>query len=416
MIDRKNRLKNLTVCLIASSLVLLAVSCKESSDDNQGSAQTENYSTFENFESQAYRGADGVYVVNGDTPVENEKKLKEFYDTYIAPVYADNGITAAQPIQADTPLIVHQVNGVDAVWDSQQKQNLTYCISNNFGSNKAKVVADMASATAAWELVSQLDFIYESSQDASCTSSNNNVVFDVNPVNSGGQYLARAFFPDQSRSTRNVLIDDSSFTVDPNGTLQLVGILRHELGHTVGFRHEHTRPESGTCFEDNNWRGLTNYDSSSVMHYPQCNGTGDWSLTLTSKDKDGSACLYEAANGYTIGNEALDCSTSNPGTGTLVTQAFTGSLARGEIQNLDSFSVVSGTVFKAVMTGTGDLDLYVKFGSAPTTSSYNCRPYSGSSNETCSLDVPAGTTEAFVMVRGYAAGTYNMDVTYTTPN
>ncbi|MDI3287927.1 hypothetical protein QHF83_31735 [Polyangium sp. 15x6] len=59
-------------------------------------------------------------------------------------------------------------------------------------------------------------------------------------------------------------------------------------------RVEHTRPEAGACFEDNNWRGLTSYDSGSVMHYPQCNGTNSWALTLTTKDKQGAASLYGA--------------------------------------------------------------------------------------------------------------------------
>ena len=72
----------------------------------------------------------------------------------------------------------------------------------------------------------------------------------------------------------------------------LTGVLRHELGHTLGFRHEHTRPESGTCFEDNNWRALTAYDSSSVMHYPQCNGTQNGDLVLTNLDKTGAHALY----------------------------------------------------------------------------------------------------------------------------
>jgi hypothetical protein len=82
--------------------------------------------------------------------------------------------------------------------------------------------------------------------------------------------------------------------------LTLTGILRHELGHTIGLRHEHTRPESGTCFEDNDWRGVTDYDAFSVMHYPQCNGQGDWSLTLTAFDQNGIACLYGPAPGFTI--------------------------------------------------------------------------------------------------------------------
>ncbi|WP_234411329.1 MULTISPECIES: pre-peptidase C-terminal domain-containing protein [Rhodanobacter] len=48
----------------------------------------------------------------------------------------------------------------------------------------------------------------------------------------------------------------------------------------------------------------------------------------------------------------------------------------------------------------GDADLYVKFGSAPTTSSYDCRPYLTGDNETCTIsNVQAGTY--YVMVRAY---------------
>jgi PKD repeat protein len=52
--------------------------------------------------------------------------------------------------------------------------------------------------------------------------------------------------------------------------------------------------------------------------------------------------------------------------------------------------------------GSGDADLYVKFGSAPTTSSYDCRPYTSGNNETCSFATPQ-TGTWHVMVRGYSA-------------
>ncbi|MEO2280462.1 S8 family serine peptidase [Pseudoalteromonas pernae] len=52
--------------------------------------------------------------------------------------------------------------------------------------------------------------------------------------------------------------------------------------------------------------------------------------------------------------------------------------------------------------GSGDLDMYVKAGSAPTTSSYDCRPYENGNNETCSFDSPAAGTY-YVMLRGYRA-------------
>ena len=71
---------------------------------------------------------------------------------------------------------------------------------------------------------------------------------------------------------------------------------------------------------------------------------------------------------------------------------------------------------------TGDADLYVKYGSAPTTSSYDCRPYTGGNNEVCDIaNVRAGTYH--VMLRGYRAysgvslvGSYGSDTgvqTYT---
>lgn len=52
--------------------------------------------------------------------------------------------------------------------------------------------------------------------------------------------------------------------------------------------------------------------------------------------------------------------------------------------------------------GSGDADLYVKFGSAPTTSSYDCRPYIGGNNETCDIsNVQTGTYH--VMIRAYSS-------------
>jgi serine protease len=52
--------------------------------------------------------------------------------------------------------------------------------------------------------------------------------------------------------------------------------------------------------------------------------------------------------------------------------------------------------------GTGDADLYVRRGSPPTTSTYDCRPYLNGNNETCSFASPqAGTWH--VMIRGFQA-------------
>lgn len=55
-----------------------------------------------------------------------------------------------------------------------------------------------------------------------------------------------------------------------------------------------------------------------------------------------------------------------------------------------------------VSGGSGDTDLYVRFGAAPTTTTYDCRPFLNGNNETCTIsNVQAGTYH--VMLRGYAA-------------
>jgi hypothetical protein len=50
----------------------------------------------------------------------------------------------------------------------------------------------------------------------------------------------------------------------------------------------------------------------------------------------------------------------------------------------------------------GDADLYVQFGSAPTSSSFGCRPYIGGNSEVCTFSNPAPGTW-HVMLRGYGS-------------
>ncbi len=103
-------------------------------------------------------------------------------------------------------LIVHHPGGVDAKWDQTTKRALTYCISDEFGVNKDAMITAMAAAKAGWETFANLDFTHVAGEDASCTETNPNVLFDIRPV-SGQPDLARAFFPGEPREARNVLVD-----------------------------------------------------------------------------------------------------------------------------------------------------------------------------------------------------------------
>jgi serine protease len=56
----------------------------------------------------------------------------------------------------------------------------------------------------------------------------------------------------------------------------------------------------------------------------------------------------------------------------------------------------------ALSGGSGDADLYVRFGSKPTTSTYQCRPYLNGNNESCSFSNPSAG-RWWVMLHGYTA-------------
>lgn len=232
--------------------------------------------TFEEFEADTVRDPIGQYIVNGDEVISSKAELRGYYDRMVKS--ADSNSQS---------LIVNTVGGYDDVWSASEALDLTYCVSDEFGSDKATVVDAMADGAAQWEAASSgVDFTYVPSEDADCVTSNNAVLFSVEPVVTS-QYIARAFFPSSSDYEMNVLVADSLTTSgwDP------ANILAHELGHVLGFRHEHTRPEAGTCFEDNNWRPLTPYDAASIMHYPQCNGATE-DLSMSGTDREGVASVY----------------------------------------------------------------------------------------------------------------------------
>ena len=287
-------------------LVLLASSAACAEQPQLGSTAGQ---TFEEFKARTYKEpwADGVYIVGGDQPYATDAQLRKLWES-LNP--------GALAVMTD--------NNADVKWSAAQRVNLTYCVSTRFGSNKAIVEQAILEATRnGWEKFADVKFVHVTAQDATCTASNNAVLFDVNPVAANGQYIARAFFPNDARAVRNVLVDNSAF----GNSVPLKNILAHEFGHILGFRHEHIRPEANApdCVEDSDYRAITSYDSASVMHYPQCNGSAN-DLSFTQRDKDGAAMLYGAPGAGGTGgsgdNVAPMAQINFPQDGTKVTPTF----------------------------------------------------------------------------------------------
>lgn len=86
-----------------------------------------------------------------------------------------------------------------------------------------------------------------------------------------------------------------------------------------------------------------------------------------------------------------------------------GSLARGATKAYATPTLAAGS-YRFAITGTNDADLYVRIGSAPTLSSYDCRPYKTGSRETCTVNL-AQPAPIHVMVRGYSSATSTFELT-----
>jgi hypothetical protein len=153
-------------------------------------------------------------------------------------------------------------------------------------------VASMAAATGAWEATCGIRFEYLKTLDSKPGPGPAGALFSVREFDAGGTFIASAFFPNDPPVRRRVLIDPSFFA--PDLSFDRTGVLRHELGHVLGFRHEHIRsgapadcpPESLDDTFD-----LTKYDPQSVMHY-FCGGVGSRELKITELDSVGAQRLY----------------------------------------------------------------------------------------------------------------------------
>ena len=95
------------------------------------------------------------------------------------------------------------------------------------------------------------------------------------------------------------------------------------------------------------------------------------------------------------------------------------SIDKTEFKLYGPYEVAAGATISVKMTGTGDADLHVKRGEEVTTAVYDCRPYTGSSNEEC---VPTSTNfnatgpaKFWVGVNGYTAAKFSLTVNYKAP-
>ncbi|WP_394831109.1 M57 family metalloprotease [Pendulispora rubella] len=273
----------LSSVLVFATAVALA-GCTSKSGPGQSDTEVTGTTavSFEEWQKTVYQDPDtGTWVVDGDTPIASATELRSFFETYVQ----------------QGALIVDMYNGVINRWHPQTAHNLVYCVDRvSFGANYGRVVQAIRAAAAEWAQVASVRFLHHVAQDDNCTLNNEQVLFNVRQ--SGQGFSGLAFFPHYPRSHRflNISAVAATYGRNPNGPETLVGLFRHELGHILGFRHEHIHPEAhpaqSHCEERGAWKAVTIYDSNSVMHYPWCNGTNKGDLRITALDVQGAVALY----------------------------------------------------------------------------------------------------------------------------
>ena len=281
------------------------------------------------------------YVLQGDEAL-TEAELRALYDELLArgktftldarhiAETSSRGLRAAE-IEGTSRGLIREAT----VWTADQKKQLRFCV--DIGSFPNTRVYDVVlRAMARWESVVDIKFVPEQwlfgvgwCNEASAGS---RTLFIIRGANSAEEAdpanhcaLADAFFPSWSacRSVsdahcRRIRIfrdayrahrsfNWSTFNGDsgcsPTGGFdesKLYSTMLHELGHVLGFRHEHIRhPDAwskSTCQETQTWvdiSGQPGVDTNSIMFYDWCPGAGPRAgADLSPNDIAGARTIY----------------------------------------------------------------------------------------------------------------------------
>lgn len=164
-------------------------------------------------------------------------------------------------------------------------------------------------------------------------------------------------------------------------------------GLTANFTDASTDSDGTITSRSWNFGDGTSSTAASPSHAYAAGGTYSVSLTVTD-------------NGGLANTKTQSVTVSSGGGGNVLQNgvAATGLSATTGNSVLYTLSVPAGATNLKFVTsgGSGDGDLYVKFGSAPTTSSYDCRSWNSGNGETCSIaTAQAGTY--YVRVHAYSS-------------
>jgi len=275
--------KYLTSTLMVILVGALSVSCAQDQEEadelSAAPSSSDNQPTLDDFLATLPQ-LNGYYIYQGDMLRTDEEIA---HDLALQNQSNEAGVPNSE-------LKIHTVGGVPQFYEDLSSRVLSYAIDKaSFDSAPdgayEKVRSEIATAFTDWEGVCpecQIHFV-----NTGVTQPQEGDQWFIVKYESEANFVAAAFFPNYHESRRYLTISSQYFT----SSFDPVGVIRHETGHILGYRHEHIDGISGCRKEGNDWLPISVYDPNSVMHY-FCGGGGSLALQISEIDIQSHRLVY----------------------------------------------------------------------------------------------------------------------------
>ena len=306
-------------------------------------------------------------------------------------VYGDGDGSTFSPLSGALDVVAHELT--HAVTDTTA--NLTYqkesgalneAMSDILGAS-AEIYSDGGISSNSWKIGEDI-YTPGTSGDA--------LRYMNNPTADGysADYWPQRLYPDPCTPTQN---NDYCGVHGNSGIANLAYYLLVQGGSHPRGKTSVNVPGIGiTKSEQIFYRALTVYMTSSTNFQGARNATAQAAQDLYGQTEINAVQAAWDAVGVPGGAVSVTVLSNGEPVGGL-----SGATGAEAYYKLPVPSGSSNLVF-SISGGSGDCDLYVRYGSMPTTSAYDCRPYKNGNSESCSFASPA-TGDWFVMLRAYAS-------------
>jgi leucyl aminopeptidase len=214
----------------------------------------------------------------------------------------------------------------------------------------------------------------------SYAAANVNVVgaLQLDMTNYKGSANDIVFMTDYTSATQNTYLTDILDTYVPNVN--------------YGFDSCGYACSDHASWTNNGYPASMPFESKMNDSNPRIHSSND---TLANMDTSGNHALNFAKMGLAYAIELANAAPVVPPVGDVLANGVTVSgltaSTGGEVNYTMDVPAGATNISFASSGGTGDADMYVKLGSKPTDSSYDCRPYAGGNNESCAITTSGGT-------------------------